>query len=368
MINPTVLGLALVTILASAARGAEEGSVLVTTIPVTQGNLPDVVTAYGTAGPALDSSMTISLQSPGRILKFDVTPGEAVKAGQPLLDLAISESALGSYKQAEVALKASQLDRVRIAQLLQQQLATKDQLTLADKAVADAQNNLDTLRKSGADHPNLSIKAPFDGVVATIPVAQGDTLQPGAAMMTLMRSDGLVVSVGIEPAQRLRMKRGNPATLEPLTSGGSDAVGTLARIDGLLNPKTHLIDADIATSATLLPGSAFRARIVVGRFEGAIVPRDAVLSDDKGAYLFQVEGEKAKRVAVTIAGSTNGESAVTGPLDLGKPVVVQGNYQLDDGMSVRLDDAKQASNDEAEVKGEAGKGTSAPDKSFSVAK
>ncbi len=76
------------------ASAAEEGSVLVSTMAPRQGSLPDIITAYGTAVPAPDSSMTISLQSQGRVLRFDVTPGEAVKAGQSLLEFGISESAL----------------------------------------------------------------------------------------------------------------------------------------------------------------------------------------------------------------------------------------------------------------------------------
>jgi len=323
----------LMSLALSPASAAEEGSVLVTTMAPRQGSLPDIVTAYGTAGPALNGSMTISLQSQGRVLQFHITPGEAVKAGQPLLEFGVSESALGSERQAETALQTAKVERARIAQLLRQQLATKDQLTQADKAIADAQT---TLEKSGSGQPNLTIKAPFDGIVSAIPVAQGDTIAPGAPMMTLMRVDGLVVSVGVEPAQRYRLKRGNPVMLLPMTSGGAPAPGTLVRIDSLLNPKTHLIDADVATSARLLPGAAFMAQITVGQFDGFIVPRDVVLSDAEGAYLFQTDGGKAHRVAVTIVGSADDQSAVTGAIDPAKPIVLQGNYQLENGMEVRL--------------------------------
>lgn len=326
----------LVALALMPSSAAEEGSVLVTTIMPRKGSLPDIVTAYGTAGPAVDSSMTISLQSQGRVLRFDVTPGEAVKAGQPLLKFGVSESALGSYRQAEIALQTAKVERFRIAQLLKQQFATKDQLTQADKAIADAQTTLDTLKKSGSDQPDLTIKAPFDGVVSTIPVAQGDTIATGAPMMTLMRGDGLVVRVGIEPAQRFRMKRGDPVMLQPMTSGGAPALGTLIRIDGLLNPKTHLIDADVATPAHLLPGAAFKAQITVGHFDGFVVPRDAVLSDAEGAYVFQIGDGKAHRVAVTIVGSAGDQTAVAGVIDPAKPIVLQGNYQLEDGMEVRF--------------------------------
>lgn len=330
----------LVTLALMPTSAAKQGSVLVTTMMPCKGSLPDIVTAYGTAGPAVDSRMTISLQSQGRVLRFDVTPGEAVKAGQPLLEFNVSESALGSYRQAEIALQAAKVERSRAAQLFKQQLATKDQLTQADKAIADAQTTLDSLEKSSSGRPNLTIKAPFDGFVSTIPVTQGDTIAPGAPMMTLVRADGLVVKVGIEPVQRFRMKLGIPVTLQPLTSGDALASGTLIRIDGRLNPATHLVDADVATPARLLPGAAFKAQITAGHFDGFVVPRDTVLSDAGGTFLFQIERGKARRVAVTIVGSTDEKSAVSGPIDPAKPIVLLGNYQLEDGMDVRLDGTK----------------------------
>lgn len=331
--------LAAILLLSHAAKAAEDaGSVLVETIPSHLGSLPDIVTAYGTAGPALDGSMTISLQSQGRIDRFLVTPGEAVRAGEPLLQFELSQSALGSFEQARTALATARLDRSRIQDLVQQKLATKDQLTQATKAVTDAQINLDTLVRSGSNQPRVTIKAPFDGVVSTIPVAQGDTIAPGATMMTMIRADGLVVNVGVEPSQRLRLHPGDAVALEDLTTRQPLAAGRLARIDGLINPKTRLVDADIATGAALLPGAAFRADITVGAFKGYVVPRDAVLGEGEDVAIYQVAGGTAHRVAVTIVGSTAEQSVVTGAIDPRRPIVVKGNYQLSDGMAVRVAD------------------------------
>jgi membrane fusion protein (multidrug efflux system) len=88
------------------------------------------------------------------------------------------------------------------------------------------------------------------------------------------------------------------------------------------------------------PGAAFKAQITVGHFDGFVVPRDEVLSDAKGAYVFQIGDGKAHRVAVTIAGSTGDQTAVTGAIDPAKPIVLQGNYQLEDGMEVRLSETE----------------------------
>jgi RND family efflux transporter MFP subunit len=323
-----------------AALADEPASVEVRTEMPHTGVVPDVITAYGSAAPALDGGMTLSLQQEGRVLAIAVTPGELVHAGERLVDFGASPAAVATYQQAVSALAVARAQRAHTAQLLGQQLATRDQLAQADKAVADAQAALDALQREGADRSVQTLTAPFDGIVATVPVAQGDRVQPGATLMTLTRLDGLVVTVGIEPGQRDRVHPGQTAHLEPL-AGGAPLDGKVLRVDSALNPKTRLIDADISVSpGSVISGAAFRADITVGQLQGWIVPHDAVLNDENGTYLFQVAGNTASRVDVTVAGSAGVNDVVDGKLDPQRRLVVQGNYQLSDNATVRESNAR----------------------------
>ena len=69
---------------------------------------------------------------------------------------------------------------------------------------------------------------------------------------------------------------------------------------------------------------------------GWLVPRGAVLTDAKGAYLFQVDGAKAARIDVRVVGVDGGTTVVTGALDPARALVTRGSYQLQDGDAVRL--------------------------------
>jgi RND family efflux transporter MFP subunit len=310
-------------------------SVAVQTEQPHAGAVPDVITAYGSAAPALDGGMTLSLQQDGRVLAIDVTPGEQVRAGQKLLGFGASPTAVATYQQAVSMLSVARTQRAHMAQLLTQQLATRDQLAQADKAVADAQASLEALQIEGADRPTQTLTAPFDGIVAAIPVAQGDRVQPGAALMTLTRLDGLVVTVGIDAGERDRVHAGQSVHLTPLAAG-PQLDGRILRVGGVLNSKTRLVDADVSVPAgSVISGAAFRADITVGQVQGWIVPHDAVLTDDKGAYIFQVAGNTASRVDVTVAGTAGNKDVVDGKLDPQRLLVVEGNYQLSDHAALR---------------------------------
>jgi hypothetical protein len=65
------------------------------------------------------------------------------------------------------------------------------------------------------------------------------------------------------------------------------------------------------------------------------VPRQAVLTDAQGAYIFQVVQGVAHRVNVTKGHESQGVVAISGTMDTKLPVVVLGNYVLQDGMKVR---------------------------------
>ena len=106
------------------AFAAEPTSVAVQTEALREGAVPDLVTAYGSAGPAHNGSTTLSFQQDGRVLALAVAPGEVVHADERLLDFGASAAAIASYSQAVTTLTAARQQRDHVAQLLQQQLST----------------------------------------------------------------------------------------------------------------------------------------------------------------------------------------------------------------------------------------------------
>lgn len=326
------------------AEGAEEasGTVLVGTQTPRFGTMADIVTAFGAAVRAPDGGMTLSLPADSRVMRIAVNAGEAVQRGQALMSLRLSAAAASTYAQAASAVKLAKLEQERYARLLSQQLATRDQVAQAEKALGDAEAALAALDAEQGGQPDQVIAAPFAGVVGSIPVSQGDRVAAGAALITLTRAGGLVVTAGVEPAERGRIKAGQHVHLTPLSRGVPATHGTVVRVARMLNPKTRLLDVDVAPVGELLQGEAFQADIEAAQLKGWLVPRDAVLRDDEGDHLFQVQDGKAQRVAVRRLGGDGDISVVDGPLDAKRPLVISGNYQLSDGAAVRQGEGPQA--------------------------
>jgi len=339
---------ALLTILpalAFAQDGTPQPSVLVTTAMPQEGSLPHTLTAYGVVQAAPGSSETLSLLRAGQVTRVMVAMGQSVRQGQPLLVVSADPAALATYRQAVTALTLAQGERNRMTQMLAQHLATRDQVAQADKAVTDAQGNLDLLTRGGGGSAEQTLAAPFDGIVSSLAVAPGARIAAQAPLATLDRSSRIVAAVGIEPAQRALVARGQPAQVEPL-DGGDAKQGSVLSVGAMLDPATRLVPVLIdpqAAAAELLAGGPVRVVVQVGEYRGWLVPRNAVATDANGAYVFQVAGGKAARVEVQVASTVGDTTVATGPIDAKRRLVTTGNYQLQDGAAVREEPATAAS-------------------------
>lgn len=328
--------LSLLPFVVGTANAAGDGSVLVQTAQVKQGAIPKIVTLYGSAVAGLDANRSVSVQAQGSVSRFIARPGEHVEAGALLLDFQRSESAISAFEQAQTAVRTASAELGRVKHLLSIQMATNDQVSVAEKTFNDARSTLAALSAVGDGKSNFPIKAPFSGIVLTVPVAQGDQLAAGATLMTIVRDDGLIVTAGTEPAMIALFAVGQPVKLIPLM-GGANSIGRLIRMDRAINPKSRLIDIDFDSASPLVLGASYRADVTVDQLKGWIIPRAGVQLDPNGRHVFQIVGNTARLVTVNVLGEDADSFVVDGPLKADLPVVLAGSYQLKDGAAVRIE-------------------------------
>lgn len=336
------VGLLLVGVSAADAQvGPTSSSVTVQieTAPLRQQVLSETVVGYGTVATSDAAINDINFLHGGRISKLFVQTGERVRAGQPLVEISTDPTAIQSYEKAVAALEFAKRELARTKLLLKQRLATNAQVAAAQKTVDDAIAALATERKLGNDKPQETATAPFDAFVVKVLVAPGDRVQPNTSLIKLARSDLKArVIVGLEADDARRVTLGMKAQVKPILDDSPPLDGQVVGVSGSLNPTTKLIEASVLldkTAGALAEGTSVAATIVLSSHSGWVVPRQAVLHDDKGDYLFQAEGGVARRVAVKIGIQTDKFTEVRGTFDPALKVIMRGNYELRDGMAVR---------------------------------
>jgi RND family efflux transporter MFP subunit len=338
---------ALICLHGPAIADEVKGSAAVKVQDPKRGSIPDLVVAYGTATPTSSATQTASFPRDGQIAELFVEVGDQFKMGDQLLDFGASPAAVLAYEQAKTTLTQKQHALERKQQLFKQQLATRDDVENADKDLSDAKSTLEMFEKIGSIKPSEILTAPFDGVVTAISVSKGDRISAGAPLMTLSRTDQVILSVGIEASALEKVKPELPVHLTSLLPGRKPSEGKVKRIGAAIDTKTRQIPVIIELPAGVaLSGENFKAGIEVGKFQGWIVPRDSIGSNSKGPFVFQIDEGHAKRVYVRVVGSVGKSSIIEGDIDSQKEMILSGNYQVDDGDAVRPEEAAQEEEDE----------------------
>src|SRR3984893_12503153 len=340
---------ALIFLNGSANADEVKGSAAVKVQDPKRGSIPDMVYGYGSATPSSAPTVTSSLQRDGQVSDIFVEVGDQFKKGDQLLDFGASPAAVVAYEQAKTSKTLAERSLARQQQLLKLQLATRDQVETAEKAVSDAQLTLDMYEKIGSIKPSEILAAPFDGVVTAIAVSKGDRIGAGAPLMTLSRTDQVILSVGIEPSALEKVKPDQPVNLASQLPGRKPIEGKVKRVGAAIDMKTRLVPTVIEVPAGgALAGETFKAGIVVGKFQGWVVPIDSVKNGSKGPFIFQVDERHAKRVLVNVLGSVGKTSIIDGDIDSQKEIILSGGYQVDDGDAVRPEEAAPAEEEEDE--------------------
>lgn len=326
---------------AAAAEGTESATDAVSALIKTQKIEPQKVDSSLLAfGEVLSAKVdTLSFPQAGQLTLLQVQAGQQVKRGQTLAILTTDPATYATYQQAVSALNFARAELKREEELFALKLLTQTQLDTAQKQLSDAEAILESQKKLGGVTQTAQLSAPLDGVITALLAAQGDRLAAGSAVVQMGESGRLRIQLGIEPSRQPLVKTGMQVTLAPIQNPAQSIEAKIAEIQSIIDPKTQLVNAIVllpaSASATLVAGMHVQGTIHLGQQQAWLAPRSAVLSDEKGSYIFQVAAGKAKRVAVNTVSETATHSGITGDIDAALPLVILGNYELEDGMPVR---------------------------------
>ncbi len=308
----------------------------VTTTTLQKGSLPVTTHAYGHVEASADARRTIMAPLSATIEEVLVRQGAEVAKDTPLIRLMPSPQEAAAYSQAQTALQVARELVQRTRKMVRQHLVTGQQLAQAQKSKSDAQAALAALKTQGADGPVI-LRAPFAAIVTTVSVQQGAIVARGTTLLDLSRPDDLVLKAGVVPAKAATIGQGDPARVT-LIGGSRSFSGKVVLCGAIVDPVTGLVPVEIALPAgKFFPGESAEAAIATSRAEGYLVPHAAILVDEKGGtYVVQAVGGAAKMVPVHILAAGADQNVIVGRLDATAPLVLTGNYQLEEGMKLRI--------------------------------
>jgi membrane fusion protein (multidrug efflux system) len=327
---------------AAAGKTDDKPVAAVGVVALKRAEISEPVTAYGTVVAPPSEVRVLSVPFEARVTKVFVTPGQTVSAGEPLAEVEGSAATQLAVEEARNAAAAADRDAQLVKQRYDQKLATNSDLFTAENALKSAQSRLKSLQQGGASGAR-KLSTDAAGVVSKVDVQVGQVMPIGSPLVEVAAQNRIEAKLAAEPQDVPFLKLGQVVQLRPVDQPGAQPViGKIRLIGQRVDPTARLVDIMVALppDTRLLLDGMVSGQMSKVSAQGLVVPRDAVLPDDDGYTMFTVKDNHAVKHKVQIAVENDQEVEVTADdLHEGDLAVVQGNYELEDGMMVQAQPA-----------------------------
>ena len=320
-------------------------------------NVPIVLEAVGQVQGSKE--VEVRARVTGILLKLLYKEGQLVKEGAPLfqIDPAPYEIAL-AQAQAQLAQERARQEQtareaVRLKALAEERAISQKEF---DDAVSAQKLSAATLQAAEANvrqaELNLSytrVTAPVSGVTGRIARSEGSLVTAGqdsSLLTTLIQVEPAWVRFSLSESDLAKVAGGK------LTPGAGQDIRlvlpdeSVYPLKGRLNFAATQIDSRMATQelraefdnpkVRLLPGQFVRVRITAGEYRDAfLVPQAAVFQNEKGHFLFVLDGENKAATRQVQTGEWSGQNwLVLSGLKPGERVVLDNLLKLRPGVTV----------------------------------
>ncbi|MEI5681316.1 MULTISPECIES: efflux RND transporter periplasmic adaptor subunit [unclassified Mesorhizobium] len=320
---------------ASAAGGNRQRGpqTAVITAPVTSATINDRLQAIGTG--RANASVAINPYSSGRLTELTVTPGSKVEAGTVIARLD-SDGEKIAVDRAKVAVADAQSKSDRAKTLRGTNTVTAVQVSDAQLALDNAQL---ALQEAQLALERRAIVAPISGIVGILPIEAGNYVTTTTTVATIDDRSSIIIDFWVPERFTTAVAVGQPLTATPIAMPGQTFKGTVSAVDNRLEEasRTLLVRAKIENVGDKLrAGMSFQ--VAMG-FPGDTYPSVdplAIQWGTDGAFVWAIQGGKAKRTPVRIIQRNSESVLIDAPIMAGDIVVTEGVHAVREGADVLI--------------------------------
>lgn len=279
----------------------------------------------------------------GGSVRRDAAVFQITQLAEPEESLAHLE---GELQELDAELDVARRQLERMEQLELEEIVARRQVELVEAEVGAlearreaARRDLETARTargasgdaSASAGDRMTIRAPWNGRVASVAVTPGESVEAGDELARLVRTRPLWLEVALSPTEAARLV-GDPAGVLVTRSGDSEAL-PLERVRQVsqapeVDPHTGTVGVVLEVPdppATLHIGTALAVEILLPELrEGVVIPTSALVDDGGVPVVFvQLDGESFLRREVTVL-HRQGDRLLVEALTPGERLVTRG--------------------------------------------
>jgi membrane fusion protein (multidrug efflux system) len=345
MLNKLLIYLILITLISldfgcgsdaesEAADDEESVAIPIETSIVDIGDIPALFS--GTASLEAENEATVVAKVSGVVKKLFVEEGDFVKQGKVLAKLD-DEQFLFRRNQARANLDKLSNEYNRNKELFEKNLISADTF---DKIKYEHQAQKAAYDLATLELNYTEIRAPINGVISERFIKVGNMISVNQPTYRITDFDPLNAILFVPERHMSKLVKGQPVELTVDALPEKIFTGHIERISPVVDPSSGTFKVTVEVKdprRTLKPGMFGRVDITYDVHKHTLlIPKEAVLTEDKESAVFVVHDSLAFRKIVT-AGYTNATHLeIKSGLKKGDTVVTIGHTSLKDSAKVKI--------------------------------
>lgn len=266
----------------------------------------------------------------GKIEKINFRVGDYVKEDQIVVQF--PEDHPGAmYEQAKTAYENSEKTYERMKALLEAGETSQANFDGVEAQYIVNKRNYEAARKL------IFIEAPFDGTVVDVKVKEGDNVKSEASLFTVAQLYKMRAKIWITEKEIGEIKRGMSASM---TFGGKEYKGRIVEVSMAVDPYKQAFFAEVEfdnSKNELKSGVTAEIKILVyENLKAIIVPRNLVMTDENGQYVFVENNGTAEKRYLGNGNDSGVYFEISRGLNIGDRLITRGAAQLTDGVKVKV--------------------------------
>jgi len=318
----------------SAAKTvAVKGAANVITATVKRENYATDLEAIGTV--LADESAAISPNVTETVTALHFDDGQRVKKGDVLATLSDSEEQ-AMLSSAKSALAEEEREVTRLQGLVKEGAAPEAKLQERQTMAEVARQKI---REAEAKMADRRIVAPFDGVLGLRRISVGALVSPTTVITTLDKVDVVKIDFSVPETAISTLKIGTEIAAFAEAGRDKKFKGKLAQLDSRVDPITRSVAARAEVpnaDNALKPGMLVMVQLAMEPLVSLSIPERALVPVGARAFVFTIDGEKAKRVEVKTGRRKPGYVEIRNGVSEGQIVVSDGLVGLQDGAAIKV--------------------------------
>jgi membrane fusion protein (multidrug efflux system) len=299
---------------------------------VQKSELTLVRTYYGSLEGIRQAEPTAKI--PETVIEVRVTEGDAVRAGQVLVEFD-KYGPSSQLRQSEALYLQAKRDYEKYERLYEGKAVSERDRDNAKTQYEVAKATYEAARDQ------VEVRSPIEGTVTDVFVKRGQQVTAGRVLAVVAVLDTMRFTFDLPYFDARLITRGRKVVIHSQMDSTITGTGRVDNISESADPVTRMVTAEALVpnpGRILQPGMYVAGEVVMQEIPGALtVPRDALVTRDNKRGIFLVADSLAKFVPV-VEGLTIGDrTEITSGVSQGDQIVTVGQHSLEDGMRINVE-------------------------------